>query len=176
MIFPVAFFRFAPGAINVYAVTLILKIFDWFFYSYSNNSQRLILCSFHYFLRSSFDVVINLCQALRFNGGHRGGCHRDVTNFLSCVTPKRVEIEENGQHHVKERKIYYKIAYFQKNRSSSLDAEIFLRIKNQKRYNSAAELGPRFLFPITYRRIFRYFGAVDMNSSVTLVHVFFCHF
>ena len=54
---------------------------------------------------------------------------------------------------------------FKKNRSSSLDAEIFLRIKNQKRYNSAAELGPRFLFPITYRRIFRYFGVVDMNSS-----------
>ena len=66
---------------------------------------------------------------------------------------------------MKERKIYYKIAYFQKNCSSSLDAEIFLRIKNQKRYNSAAELGPRFLFPITYRRIFRYFGVVDMNSS-----------
>ena len=114
MIFPVAFFRLAPGAIIVYAVTLILKILDWFFCSYSNNGQRLILYSFHYFLRSSFDVVINLCQALQFNGGHRGGCHRDVTNFLSCVTPKRVEIEENGQHHVKEQKIYYKIALFQK--------------------------------------------------------------
>ena len=44
LIFPVAFFRFAPGAINVYAVTLILKIFDWFFYSYSRNDQRLIIC------------------------------------------------------------------------------------------------------------------------------------
>ena len=124
MNFPVAFFHFAPGAINIYAVTLFLKIFDWFFYSYSNNGQRPILCSFHYFLRSSFDVVINLCQALQFNGGHRGGCHRDVTNFLSCVTPKRVEIEENGQHHVKERKIYYKIALIQKKILKTVDTVI----------------------------------------------------
>ena len=124
MIFPVAFFRLAPGAIIAYAVTLILKIFDWFFYSYSNNGQRLTLCSFHSFLRSSLDVVINLCQALQFNGGHRGGCHRDVTNFLSCVTPKRVEIEENGQHHVKEQKIYYKIALFQKKIWKTVDTVI----------------------------------------------------
>ena len=141
MIFPVAFFRFAPGAINVYAVTLILNIFDWFFYIYSSNGQRLIICSFHNFLRSSFDVVINLCQALQFNGGHRGGCHRDVTNFLSCVTPKRVEIEENGQHHVKERKIYYKIAYFQKNILKHVHTVTHNIKVYQKRYNSALGLG-----------------------------------
>ena len=63
-------------------------------------------------------------KALQFNGGHRGGCHRDVTNFLSCVTPKRVEIEENGQHHVKERKIYFKIALFQKKIWKTVDTVI----------------------------------------------------
>ena len=147
MIFPVAFFRFAPGAINVYAVTLILKIFDWFFYSYCNDGQRLILCSFHYFSRSSFDVVINLCQALQFNGGHRGGCHRDVTNFLSCVTPKRVEIEENGQHHVKERKIYYKIAYFQKKSLIKLRCRDFFKNKKPKVLQFSRRIRAAFLIP-----------------------------
>ena len=96
-------------------------------------------------MRSSFDVVINLCQALQFNGGHRGGCHRDVTNFLSCVTPKRVEIEENGQHHVKERKIYYKIAYFQKNILKFVNpVEHNIKV-HQKRYNSALGFCNNFL-------------------------------
>ena len=63
-IFPLAFFRFAPWVINGYAVTLIFKIIDWFFYSYSHNNQRLFLCSFQLFWFSSFDIVINLCQAL----------------------------------------------------------------------------------------------------------------
>ena len=94
-IFSLAFFRFAPRTTNTYAVTSILEIFKVFFYKSIHNVQRVILRSFHYFRCSSFYVVINNCQALLFNGAHRGGCHRDVTFFLSLVTPKRVEIQKN---------------------------------------------------------------------------------
>ena len=139
--FLLAVSRFVPGAINVYAVTLIFEIFDFFFYSYSHNGQRVTLCSFHYFLASSFDVVINLCQALQFNGAHPGGCHRDVTNFLSCVMPKQKEIEENEQHHVKERKIFFKIAFFQKKKSKFVYTVTWLVKAVQKRYNSTLKIG-----------------------------------
>ena len=94
-IFSLAFFRLAPGPNNSYTLTKVFKIFNFFFTKSVHNVHRVIISWFHHYLCSCFDMVIDHWQALQFNGDRRRGCHRDVTLFLSCVTPKRVEIQKN---------------------------------------------------------------------------------